>query len=236
MAAWIIFFCVFSCSKSDQRQSGSNITSAETAPVDPDSDGGTHSSQNGGSNRGEEMALISPAGAAPFYIDQYEAMLEGTVAHSVIAKIPKVSINYADAKIACEAAGKRMCRLKEWQTACKGPEILLFGFQANPNTPMPIIEICDVSRSRNNTPGSMPSASGSHPNCKTKGYDVYDMIGNATEWVIREDNVPVAAGAAFYQSPEQSNCDAGLSDPGTASMDPTEMSTDLGFRCCKNSE
>ncbi len=181
---------------------------------------------------GESMVLIAANGAAgtlDFYIDSYEASLLGSAAVSVAGVDPAVNIDYMGAKAACAAAGKRLCTLQEWKVACRGPKDLLFSFQADAAN---LIARCDVARTTNNTPGSLPSKTGAHPQCKTDGYEVFDMIGNLTEWA--DSTTPVAAGAAFYQPEVGSTCEATLNEPGTVTpMPPTEKATDIGFRCCR---
>ena len=57
-------------------------------------------------------------------IDRYEASRgpDGR-AQSVQGAEPWANLKWADAKAACEAAGKRLCRADEWITACQaGPE------------------------------------------------------------------------------------------------------------------
>ena len=190
-------------------------------------------SPDGGSATSDVVVLIPAnpkAGTADFYIDAYEASLQGGRAVSVAGVAPAVLVDYAGAKQACLAGGKRLCTYAEWKVACRGPKDLLFSFQADAQN---LASVCDVARTTNNTPGSLPSKTGAHAACKTDGYDVFDMIGNLTEWA--DSDTPVAAGVAFYQPAEASTCDATLNRPGTTTpMPPTEKATDIGFRCCRS--
>ena len=118
--------------------------------------------------------------------------------------------------------------------ACRGPEDLEYGFQSSHDDPLDITEVCDVARTTDNTPGSLPSAAGAHPDCKTAGLDVWDLIGNASEWVVQSDGTHLTAGVAFYQSAEGSTCDAWLVDLNGDPIPATEEDTDIGFRCCRD--
>lgn len=202
-------------------------------------DGGGDGTIDGGdasSTPGDRMALV-PANSAfslpEFWIDSYEASLSGTKASSVANVAPAVNIDFTGAKNACAAAGKRLCTLHEWKVACRGPKDLKFAFQADDTK---LIDKCDVARTTNNTPGSLPSKTNAHPQCQTDGAELWDMIGNLTEWTTSDaDQSAIAAGAAFYQPTAGSNCDATLNKDGTgtAPMPPTEKATDIGFRCCR---
>ena len=185
-----------------------------------------------------DMVYIAPSSrysTAGFWIDKYEAKINGSSASSASGVDPQVNVNYAAAKAACEAASKRICTFREWKAACRGPKDRFVAFQDTYNSPLAVIDVCDVDRTTNNTPGSLPSKTGSHAQCKTEGIELYDMIGNLSEWTFDNDrSVPVSAGVAFYQAASNSSCDTKLSNtPGSlADVDPANESTDIGFRCC----
>lgn len=174
----------------------------------------------------DEIATFTTDGTS-FSIFKYEASIVGGKARSLKGVAPAVSVNFEEAKTACEAAGYRLCKQAEWQSACQGPDKLLFAYAATKDGPPKVEEACDVARTSDNTPGSLPSLTGAHAACVTKGLDVYDMVGNASEWAYDANNQPFSMGVAFYQDAAVSNCDGGIN--ATA----TEQSTDVGFRCCK---
>jgi formylglycine-generating enzyme required for sulfatase activity len=170
-----------------------------------------------------------------FFMFSYEAAIVDGKAVSQKDASPAVSVDHAEAKAACYASGYRLCTLDEWQAACQGPERLKFGVAATADGPPAVADTCDVAR-EDASPGDLPSKTGSHADCKTKGLELYDMIGNAAEWV--DDGAKtVAAGVAFHQAAEDSQC---VQTPALRmalqTMDPGAKSTDLGFRCCKNSD
>ncbi len=203
----------------DKDDSSTNATDTEEETTDSEE----------GADLGTEMLTFS--GEQSFKIFKYEAKLQDGKAKSAAGVVPTVSIDFDNAKAACESEGLRICTYKEWVLACKGPESLKFGFSDTHEGDTSLSERCDVARSTNNTPGSMPSKTGSHPQCVTTGFEVYDMIGNATEWTVDAEGTPVAAGVAFYQTEENSYCETTLTGGGQT-MDPSTESTDLGFRCC----
>ncbi|MCA9630323.1 MAG: SUMF1/EgtB/PvdO family nonheme iron enzyme [Myxococcales bacterium] len=86
------------------------------------------------------MLQVSPPGQPPFCVDRYEANLieaDTSRAHpatlrpapgvryravSVGGVLPQAYVNRFEAAAACEAAGKRLCRAREWYRACSGPD------------------------------------------------------------------------------------------------------------------
>lgn len=57
-----------------------------------------------------------------------ESQGEGTVATSQKGVMPWEPVNLATARAACDAAGKRLCRLDEWVWSCHGPENTVYGY------------------------------------------------------------------------------------------------------------
>lgn len=189
------------------------------------------SSTDGGSETAQDVATVTD-GSTTFEIFSYEAVVVDGKAISKAGVVPTVSVDATEAAAACLASGYRLCTQSEWTAACKGPEQLKFGYAATADGPPAVTEACDVARTTDNSPGSLPSKTGTHPECVTKGLAVYDMVGNASEWANGSGDKPVAMGVAFYQAAADSHCEASLTGGGET-MDPAEKSTDLGFRCCK---
>ena len=184
-------------------------------------------------------------GTSAFYIDPYEDQINFGYAVSRKGEIPVTKINYTNAEQACKKASKRLCKPLEFYSACVGPNNRLFSFQ---DTSSNIEKICDVPSTTDTKVSSRtePSATGSHPGCKTEGLEVYDMIGGVSEWVDNSTPVPgssatqqqLAFGTSFYDDPTvlpalTSYCDSYILQPGTStpiSADTQEAS--VGFRCC----
>jgi len=183
---------------------------------------------------------LSATNSAEFYIDPYEARIVSGKAESTSGVAPEVNVDYATAKAACEAAGKRLCTTSEWFAACVGANNRAYAFQDSESSPVSIDSVCDVARTENNTPGSLPSLTGAHPSCKTEGLNLYDMIGNLAEWTTDASGTPVAAGEPFYLASgatlADAKCVTTTTDIGSPTIDPATKSTDVGFRCCKDPE
>jgi len=153
-----------------------------------------------------------------FCIDRYEASLLDVLpngeerAHSPFGAVANLSrvravsapnvfpqgyISAVEAQRACNASGKRLCRVAEWGKACRGPEPKSFGYgdrrepgRCNDTGKNPVISIYGRGRWNWNTmnqpdlnqlDGTL-AKTGEHTGC-TNGYGVYDMVGNLHEWV-----------------------------------------------------
>lgn len=104
---------------------------------------------------------------------------------------PKTLMTWYDAKKACEDQGKRLCEIKEFQQACRGPE----------NKPYPYGYIRDCGKCNcDRTPWIDPETHsfeevdkrislGEMQECKSD-YGVYDLVGNNDRWVINESGKP----------------------------------------------
>ncbi|MCL2688459.1 MAG: PKD domain-containing protein [Chitinispirillia bacterium] len=154
-----------------------------------------------------------------FCIDQYEwPNSRGTVPH--------VNMSWHEAVQACQSAGKRLCTSSEWQGACRndrtqrqaGRRVYPYG--------------TDFDKNRCNTLGNFKtknrlSASGIYNDC-AGSLSVFDMSGNASEWVDSNDGATAPAYGGFYQSgANDSNCDSFVT------LDKNRKYFYVGFRCCK---
>jgi len=156
---------------------------------------------------------------------------------------PQGYVSKVSAIAACQASGKRLCRLDEWSLACRGEQ----------NTPFPYGPryqegACNV-RSRHHPAAILygdPSTghwdprlnympvdgapllkpTGATPSCRSVwGADaIYDMVGNIDEWV--QDGRGTFAGG-FYARNTVRGCDALVSEHGPAYFDYS-----TGARCC----
>jgi formylglycine-generating enzyme required for sulfatase activity len=136
------------------------------------------------------------------------------LARSVPARKPQGYISGAQAALACERAGKRLCEIDEWVRACRGPRLFVYpyGNERKPNVcndrfraldrhPVPILFKKDPP------PGKPPefmwdprfmndprlhelshtiTVTGAFVHC-TNDYGVFDMVGNLHEWVADPD-------------------------------------------------
>jgi len=146
---------------------------------------------------------------------------------------------------ACRNAGKRLCRLEEWQMACRGQTGRKFPYGDQYQA-----EACNVAREAHPAQLLHGNASINHldprlnlvqhderpllrntgatPSCRSVwGEDaVFDMAGNLDEWVDDPDGT-FAGG--FYSRGTHEGCDALITSHDFAYFDYS-----LGTRCCKN--
>lgn len=147
------------------------------------------------------------------------------------------------ARIACENAGKRLCREEEWVRACRGeadrdfpygdayeplacnvarehhPAALLHG-NASDNHRDPRLNLVADAR------GPLLRRTGASPACASRwGEDaVMDMVGNLDEWIDDESGVFLGG---FYARQTERGCASRI---GAHSFDYYDYS--LGVRCC----
>lgn len=191
-----------------------------------------------------------------FYIDAHEASLKQkrqtnsetgekesvTVAQSRSSTLPASSVNFTEAKEYCQSAEKRLCTKKEWLTACVGPDNLGASLQPTPTNPS-IDALCFVNRksgSSSSTASTTLVKTGSQTKCHTKGLQVFDLVGNVSEWVIDEDssNAGRAMGANAASRVADGKCEYFVqTDTDNDGIDDTPIDESanedtIGFRCC----
>ncbi len=151
------------------------------------------------------------------------------------------------AEAACTAAGKRLCTLDEFVTACRGEDDTLF-----PYGDTYVDGICNVFREDhpaallhgNASTGHLDprldrvlskgrpllEPTGESPACRSRwGEDsVYDMVGNLDEWV--EEGTGAFAGG-FYSRSTRSGCEALVTAHPKAYLDYS-----TGVRCCRDKQ
>ena len=168
------------------------------------------------------MALVD---LAPVCIDRFEARVEHGRAVSARGQVPTDSITWHAALAACEAVGKRLCTVAEWEAACRGPEERTYPYGD------------DYERGRCNTgEEDMPidhmriAPTGSHAACKTPE-DVFDLSGNVQEW--RSDLDPSGSlrstGGGSFSVPNDEVVCVRRSPTWLA---PENAISGVGFRCC----
>ncbi len=152
--------------------------------------------------------------------------------------VPQAHISMVEAKRACKAAGKRLCRAAEWKTACKGPEQTRYPYgnsrvanrcvDTNRTSPMNVMYGGErTSRTMNdpraNQMGNTLEKTGSAEAC-TNGYGVHDMVGNIHEWT---DDGSFRGGYYLDTKLNGEGCDY-----RTTAHAPTYYDYSTGFRCC----
>jgi formylglycine-generating enzyme required for sulfatase activity len=207
-----------------------------------------------------EVAANSAQGTtAKFYIDKYESSVkskkkinsESGATETVLAAetksgvLPESAVNFEEAKTYCSAAGKRICTVKEWLTACVGPNNYAASVQPTANTPAPIDEKCYVNRPPETSPYTGETdapklvKTGSNPQCFTATQKVYDLVGNVSEWALDEaSSTGLAMGPNALSKVKDGKCsyfiqtDTNDDKVPDTPLDNYANEEVVGFRCC----
>lgn len=159
--------------------------------------------------------------------------------------MPQGYISGAQAEIACENAGKRLCKPVEWRTACMGPKKQTWGYAASRSdnkcndrgrSPMlhfypqvneswTLVGMTEMNDSRLNQLDGSLAKTASNPEC-TNDYGVYDMVGNLHEWT-NDPNGTFQGG--YYLDTHQNGDGCGYR---TTAHEFTYHDYSTGFRCC----
>ncbi|MDB4937509.1 MAG: Protein kinase domain protein [Labilithrix sp.] len=152
--------------------------------------------------------------------------------------VPQAHISMVEAKRACAASGKRLCKAQEWKTACKGPDSTRYPYgnkreagacvDTNRTSPMGLLHNGEHSAKTLNDPlanqqANTLEATGSHESC-SNGYDVHDMVGNVHEWT---DDASFRGGYYLDTKLNGEGCDY-----RTTAHAPSYYDYSTGFRCC----
>lgn len=152
--------------------------------------------------------------------------------------VPQAHISMIEAKKACSASGKRLCRAQEWKAACKGPEATRYPYgdkrvagacvDTNRTSPMNVLHGGErTSRSMNdplaNQQKNTVEKTGALASC-TNGYGVHDIVGNVHEWT---DDGSFRGGYYLDTKLNGEGCDY-----RTTAHAPAYYDYSTGFRCC----
>jgi formylglycine-generating enzyme required for sulfatase activity len=153
---------------------------------------------------------------------------------------PSVMVSWYQARDACKAQGKRLCRDGEWTLACEGREHLPYpyGYQRNSaacniDKPHPDVDENAIANPRTRDAEVarlwQGEPSGTRPACVSP-FGVYDMTGNVDEWVVNESGHPYASGLkGGYWGPVRTRC-----RPMTTAHNEGFAFYQIGFRCCRD--
>lgn len=183
----------------------------------------------------DEMVHITPSEShvKPFYIDAYEAVIAGRRAYSVAGQTPTTKLLYSEAQQACEMAGKRLCTITEWKTACRGGSTKPATFLE----PEALAKHCDFARSKGYDKFDYPGKTNSHPQCNIGG--VYHMIGNLSEFAQDTRGQVAVMGLTYYDAHITDKMGA-LSHACETIVIPAgqypanKHNEGMGFRCCRD--
>ncbi len=153
-----------------------------------------------------DMVPAFDVGGKAFCMDRYEwPNREGAE--------PLSNVSWVEAKMHCIDAGKRLCRTDEWTGVCRDHARTLY----------PYGDRYDSGRCATEEDGVVPS--GSKKRCSSNG--VFDMLGNAWEWIEEKRGDYVIALGGSFRYGKDAHCDLVLE--GTVAT----RSGETGFRCCK---
>jgi len=155
---------------------------------------------------------------------------------------PAVMADWNEAVRACQAEGKRLCTVEEWEFACEGPGMWPYPYGAERDR-----TACNIDQNEE-TPDadalSRPDQvaaevervdkrikSGSMPRCVSP-FGVYDMTGNVDEWVDNPQGKK--AEPPFRSSLKGDDWGANRSRcrPIDSTIPESFTSPQRGFRCC----
>jgi sulfatase modifying factor 1 len=205
----------------------------------------------------ENMALVE-VGARTTCVDKYEGSLveiqddgsetsfsphEAPNGHRVRAVsrpgvVPQAHISMFEAKRACAASNKHLCRGDEWKAACKGPSSTRYPYgnarvasacvDTNRTSPMGILYNGERSGRTMNDPRANQientvEKTGEAEAC-TNDYGVHDMVGNVHEWT---DDSSFRGGYYLDTKLNGEGCDY-----RTTAHAPAYYDYSTGFRCC----
>lgn len=155
---------------------------------------------------------------------------------------PQAHISMNEAKRACEASHKRLCKAPEWKKACKGPESTQYPY-GNKRVANACVDTQRVSPMHrlhngehssqtmndaraNQIPGTL-ERTGEAAAC-TNGYDVHDMVGNVHEWT---DDGSFRGGYYLDTEINGEGCDYRTTAHAAWYYDYS-----TGFRCCSDAD
>ncbi|HSP81064.1 MAG TPA: bifunctional serine/threonine-protein kinase/formylglycine-generating enzyme family protein [Myxococcaceae bacterium] len=164
--------------------------------------------------QGFDEQPLTPRQVESFCIDEYEYPNQA-------GKPPRVGVAWEEAKAACEALGKRLCREEEWEKACKGPGNARFPYGAAFDA-----RACNTEDVEGKDRELAPA--GAFERCRS-GYGLVDLSGNVAEWTAtRYENTldMTQKGGAFDQPEYAARCSS------RKRGDPRLGSLTVGFRCC----
>lgn len=197
---------------------------------------------------------LDDGGAVSYEIDLYEYPNQR-------GELPWRATSWFEANSLCQARGMRLCSSAEWLNACQGPLALEYSSSDDPaDLPAAFgLRFCNTEGS--DIAGESPEItavgpSGSFPNCTSPETGVYDLTGNAFEWVMdietRSDTLSERVGhfqqSGAFSAPCNSfsrmpalppAADLDLGDPAVVDSLLSESrlagygQSNFGFRCCR---
>jgi sulfatase modifying factor 1 len=156
------------------------------------------------------------------------------------AVVPQGYISMSEAKRACEASNKRLCRSAEWRAACRGPNKSRYpygdtrvpGACVDTQRTAPLAKFYSgkamfgnknmIDPRLNQVPNTI-AKTGEASAC-TNAYGAFDMVGNLHEWT---DDSTMHGGFYLDVTTLHEGCDY-----TTTAHSPVYYDYATGFRCC----
>jgi hypothetical protein len=157
------------------------------------------------------------AGMMPIPVQGGESCMDIYEYPNKKGSLPKAFISHEEAVKTCSEAGKRLCTVDEWQSACKGKGSRYpYGDSYNPHKCYSV--------------GGEAGRSGRKSQCRSY-YGIYDLSGNVWEWTgtpySKRDGFFLVAGGS-WKTQNRSAC-----NETKFSFYPQNQYPFVGFRCCK---
>jgi hypothetical protein len=108
----------------------------------------------------------------PFCMDVYEFP-------NRVGELPRTNVSWEQARLLCEAQGKRLCSVDEWEAACRGPERWRYSYGPDYEPTRCFTEGARYYDTRDLRP------IGGFPDCASPD-GVHDLNGGVSEWVDAE--------------------------------------------------
>ncbi|MEM9695550.1 MAG: SUMF1/EgtB/PvdO family nonheme iron enzyme [Myxococcota bacterium] len=163
-------------------------------------------------------------------------------------QLPRTLVSWPEARKFCASVGKRLCTEHEWQFACEGETMKAHVYGDRRDDSKCNFDRPYIARTYNYEPWDECMAkpackkeyerldqrkpAGSMPGCVSE-HGVYDLNGNANEWVFRTDQ----------RSPRRSGLKGGWWGPVRNRCRPMttfhlegDYGYEVGFRCCRDAE
>jgi hypothetical protein len=187
------------------------------------------------------LVEILPSGEEQAFSPFSTVRLERVRAVSEANVYPQGYVSATQAEQACVASGKRLCKVAEWQQACRGPENKRYGYgderevgRCNDNGKNPVMSLfgprydgTTMNRPQLNQMEGTLTKTGEREGC-SNGYGVHDMVGNLHEWV--DDRRGTFYGG-YYQDVASYGHGDGCGYVTTA-HEARYHDYSTGFRCC----
>jgi hypothetical protein len=160
--------------------------------------------------------------------------------------VPQAYISRDEGEAACKEAGKRLCKVDEWRSACMGPSQTLYpygndedGAACNTHGVEPLgalfpnygAEIYDFRVMNDPSLDALEgtvSKTGEYPKC-SNGWGVFDMVGNLHEWTTEVTGTKGEFHGGYYLDTHQNGDGCKYA---TYVHERTYHDYSTGFRCC----